>query len=299
MSEVTNSEELFADVNGITLCYQTFGNPKDKPLLLIMGLATQMIHWDPRFCQKLVDQGYWVIRFDNRDIGRSTLLQGQKKPTIFSVAANQLFGKKLHVPYDLHTMAGDAVALLDHLNIATCHLVGVSMGGMIAQCIAIDYPNRVASLTSIMSTTGNRTLPKPKKSVMLKIIQPPPKDPKAYLHYSLKLWKMLNGDYFNFDKKKIATLMQHARERSFNPDGVWRQTCAILASPDRTSALHKIKLPSLVIHGDCDPLVPVECGIATAAAIENCELVIIKGMGHTLPEEAWDQIISSIAKLAN
>ncbi|GAB2702175.1 alpha/beta fold hydrolase [Aliiglaciecola aliphaticivorans] len=299
MREVISSEERFADVNGITLCYQTFGNPNDRPLLLIMGLATQMIHWDPRFCQKLVDQGYWVIRFDNRDIGRSTILQNQKKPTLFSVAANQLFGKKLHVPYNLHTMAGDAVALLDHLKVERCHLVGVSMGGMIAQCIAIDYPNRVASLTSIMSTTGNRRLPKPKKSVMFSILQPPPKEPKAYLRYSVRLWKMLHGKHYQFDQAKIAALLQHARERSFNPDGVWRQTCAILASPDRTQALHKISLPSLVIHGDNDPLVPVECGIATAAAINNCELLIIKGMGHTLPEEAWEQIIDSIVKLAD
>ncbi|MFA3792952.1 alpha/beta fold hydrolase [Aliiglaciecola sp. SL4] len=299
MTEVNNSDELFADVNGITLCYQTFGDPKGKPLLLIMGLATQMIHWDPRFCQKLVDQGYWVIRFDNRDIGKSTILHDQKKPTFFSVAANQFFGKKLHVPYNLHTMASDAVALLDHLNISTCHLVGVSMGGMIAQCVAIDYASRVASLTSIMSTTGDRALPKAKNAVILKILQPPPKEPKAFLQYSLKLWKMLHGKHFKFDKQKISLLLQHARERSFNPDGVWRQTCAILASPDRTQALHYVKVPSLVIHGDADPLVPVECGIATAAALENSELLIIKGMGHTLPEEAWDQMIDSIVKLAN
>lgn len=292
------NQEQFAEVNGISLCYQTFGDPNNKPLLLIMGLATQMIHWDLGFCQKLVDQGFWVIRFDNRDIGRSTMLRGQKVPSIISVAANQLFGKKLEVLYDLHTMAADAVALLDHLNIQASHVVGASMGGMIAQCMAIDFPERVLSLTSIMSTTGDPSLPKPKKSVVLKVMKPAPKDPEAYLQYALNLWQLLNGTHYYFDKEKVGSFLQLARERSFYPKGIWRQVCAILASPDRTQALKQLTLPALVIHGDQDPLIPVACGIATASAIQGSELMILEGMAHTLPEPLWEQIISGIANIA-
>lgn len=291
--------EKHALVNGISICYQTFGEQSSPPLLLIMGLAAQQIHWDDKFCQQLADNGYWVVRFDNRDIGKSTKLENAKKPSMISVLANQWFSRDITAPYDLNDMAGDALALLDHLQIKKCHLVGASMGGMIAQCMAILAPGRVASLTSIMSTTGDRSLPKAKASVMVKIMRPVPKDEEAYVQHVLKMWRVLHGEHFEFDVARTEGLMRRARKRSFDPDGVWRQTCAIIASPDRTSELKNLSTPSLVIHGDIDPLVPVECGTATAKALQNCELKIFKGMGHTLPREIWDEMIGAIVKLVD
>ncbi|WJG10211.1 alpha/beta hydrolase [Aliiglaciecola sp. LCG003] len=292
-ADLTGQEQI-AEINGISICYETFGEPHQPALLLIMGLATQMIHWDDNFCQLLAEQGFRVIRFDNRDIGKSSHLKGAQAPSLTSVLANQWFGKKLKAPYTLDTMAEDAIALMDHLKIEKFHVVGVSMGGMIAQCIAIKQPNRTMSLTSIMSTTGNQSLPKPKKSVMLKVMQPPPKEHDAYIKYALGLWKLLHGQRFPFYQERMTKLLERAKERSFYPAGVWRQTCAILASEDRTKALQKLHLPTLVMHGDADPLVPVECGKATAEAINNAHLRVFPGMGHTLPEELWQQMIKEI-----
>ncbi len=293
-----HDQEKYALVNDISICYQTFGNPSAPPLLLIMGLAAQQIHWDDNFCQQLAQQGYWVIRFDNRDIGKSTKLDGIKPPSILSVMANQWFNSQLKAPYDLNDMARDTLGLIDHLNIEKCHIVGVSMGGMIAQCLTIIAPHRVTSLTSIMSTTGDRSLPKAKASVIAKIMKPVPKDVEGYVQHILKMWKLLHGDYYDFDDERTEKLMRRARERCFNPAGVWRQTCAILASPDRTAELQKLTTPSLILHGDKDPLVPVECGLATAKAIPNSRLVRFEHMGHTLPRELWDEMISAIVDVA-
>ncbi|GAA0859088.1 alpha/beta hydrolase [Aliiglaciecola litoralis] len=293
MNFPTDNEKL-AEVNGITLCYESFGDPKHPAMLLIMGLATQMIHWDERFCQKLADRGFWVIRFDNRDIGNSSKISHAKVPSLPSVFANQLFGRRLKVPYHLENMAEDALALLDFLNIDQCHVTGVSMGGMIAQCMAIIAPHRLLSLTSIMSTTGDPKLPKPKKSVVLKVMQPPPKEEQAYIQYALGLWKLLHQNHFEFDHQKVRSLLLKAKQRSYDPAGIWRQTCAILAAEDRTQKLTQLTMPCLVIHGDADPLVPVECGIATANAIPNATLKIFTGMGHTLPEPLWDEMIEQM-----
>lgn len=295
---IKRSDEALAQLKDITLCYQTFGEPCDPPILLIMGLGTQMIHWDERFCEQLSQRGFWVIRFDNRDIGKSTHFSKSAVPSLTSVLANQWFGKRLRVPYHLSDMADDALALLDHLEIAQCHLVGVSMGGMIAQCMAIQSPTRILSLTSIMSTTGNPKLPKPKKSVVLKIMQPPPKEHDAYILYALKLWKLLHGSHFEFDHQRIKNLLNTAKSRSYSPAGVWRQTCAIIATQDRTAKLKQLSLPSLVIHGDADPLVPVQCGIATSEAIPGSELKILPGMGHTLPHQLWSEMIDDIENVA-
>jgi pimeloyl-ACP methyl ester carboxylesterase len=295
---MNDSKENIAEVNGLSLCYETFGERENPALLLIMGLGTQMIHWDERFCQLLADQGFWVIRFDNRDIGKSTKLSGVHVPGLPSVLANQWFGKRLRVPYHLENMAEDALALLDFLNIKSCHIVGVSMGGMIAQCMAIMAPSRVLSMTSIMSTTGNPKLPKPKKSVVLKIMQPPPKEQEAFIQYALKLWKLLHGDHYEFDHQRVKRLLINAKQRSYDPAGVWRQTCAIIAAADRTQKLAELKMPCLVLHGDADPLVPVECGKATAAAINGCKLKIFSGMGHTLPQPLWAEMIKEITAVS-
>lgn len=292
-------QERYALVNEISICYQTFGEQTSPPLLLIMGLAAQQIHWDDNFCQQLADKGFWVIRFDNRDIGNSTKLEGAKQPSMVSMLANQWFKRDISAPYELNDMANDTLGLLDHLKIEKCHLVGASMGGMIAQCITILAPERVLSLTSIMSTTGDRSLPKAKAAVVAKIMRPVPKDEDKYVKHVLKMWRVLHGDHFPFDAQRTENLMTRAFRRCHYPPGVWRQTCAIIASPDRTSLLNHVNTPTLIIHGDADPLVPVECGIATAKAIPNSVLKILKGMGHTLPREVWDEMIGSIAQLAS
>ena len=296
---VEQQPEQLASANGLQLCFQCFGQSHNPPLVLIMGLATQMIHWDDVFCQTLADQGFWVIRFDNRDIGLSTKLSGQRPPGVSAFLANQWFKRQLNVPYLLTDMAKDTLALLDFLEISSAHVVGVSMGGMIAQCMAIEAPKRVKSLTSIMSTTGNRQLPKPKPWVTLKVIRPVPKNDADFKEYALDMWRMLHGDYFAFDAERVAKTLLKARARCFYPAGVRRQTAAIVASPDRTSALRQISTPSLVIHGDYDPLVPVQCGQATAASIPDAKLKIYKGMGHTLPKELWVDMIGEICTIAS
>ena len=210
-SPIDLQPEQFAPANGLSICYQCFGQQQNPPLLLIMGLATQMIHWDDAFCQQLADQGFWVIRFDNRDIGKSTKLTGQAAPGMAAVAANQWFNRPLKVPYKLMDMANDTLGLLNHLEIDKAHIVGVSMGGMIAQCMAIGHSARVASLTSIMSTTGNRKLPKPSAQVMLKIMRPVPKEPNPYLAHVLDMWKMLHGDTYEFDPVRVSSILTRAR----------------------------------------------------------------------------------------
>jgi pimeloyl-ACP methyl ester carboxylesterase len=195
-------------------------------------------------------------------------------------------------------LADDTLALMDALNINKAHLVGASMGGMIAQCIALKSPNRVTSLTSIMSTTGNRSLPKAKARVSAKLLRPMAKDIEQYIAQSVDVWKMLHGDHFSFDQQRIENVIRDSRERGFNPAGVARQLSAIIDSPDRTLGLKQLQIPSLIIHGDIDPLVPVECGIATAAAIPHSTLKILEGMGHTLPVQLWQQIVDDIVGLS-
>lgn len=291
--------EQFAPSNGLTLCYQCFGNASNPPLVLIMGLATQMIHWDDHFCHMLAEQGFWVIRFDNRDIGKSTKLKDLHAPGVTALVANQWFNKPLRAPYLLNDMAQDTLGLLDYLEIDKAHVVGVSMGGMIAQSMAIISESRIKSLTSIMSTTGERRLPKPKPWVTLKIMRPIPKETNAYVDHVLDMWKLLHGNYYRFDATRVTDMLLRARARCFYPVGIWRQTCAIIASPDRTSDLHRLSTPTLVLHGDYDPLVPLACGQATAAAVSHSKLKVYRGMGHTLPEELWQDMIEQICSIAS
>lgn len=290
-------QEQKVKTNGIHLSYDSFGDASNPPILLIMGLATQMIHWDTQFCQMLAAKGFWVIRFDNRDIGNSEKLHSAEVPNIPVLLAKQWIRGKMNVPYLLDDMAHDVFGLLDALNINKTHVVGVSMGGMIAQCMALMAPHRLLSLTSIMSTTGNRKLPKPKTSVSLQMIKPVPKEDQAYLAHAMEMWKTLHGGHFEFDTQRIKTLLIAAKNRSFYTKGIIRQLSAILASEDRTEKLKSLDLPTLVLHGDADPLVPVECGYATAKAIPNAKLKIYPGMGHTLPKELWADMIEEIYQL--
>jgi pimeloyl-ACP methyl ester carboxylesterase len=282
----------------LQITYDSFGDPAAPAMILIMGLGTQMIHWSDQFCQLLASNKLRVIRFDNRDIGKSTWMTNLPVPSMWDFIGNSLFNKKVHAPYLLDDMADDTLALMDALNINKAHLVGASMGGMIAQCIALKSPNRVTSLTSIMSTTGNRSLPKAKARVSAKLLRPMAKDIEQYIAQSVDVWKMLHGDHFSFDQQRIENVIRDSRERGFNPAGVARQLSAIIDSPDRTLGLKQLQIPSLIIHGDIDPLVPVECGIATAAAIPHSTLKILEGMGHTLPVQLWQQIVDDIVGLS-
>jgi pimeloyl-ACP methyl ester carboxylesterase len=299
-----NQENLYQEeqqviANGLTINYDSFGDPANPAMILIMGLGTQMIHWDADFCKGLAEQGYWVVRFDNRDIGKSTWLKDLPSPGIMAFLSNSLFGRTLNAPYLLNDMADDTLALMDALGIQKAHLVGASMGGMIAQCVALMATERAISLTSIMSTTGNRALPKAKKRVGMTLLRPQPKDIEQYVQQSLDVWRLLHTENFPFEPERIKALVRYSRERGFNPAGVSRQLGAIIDSPDRTEKLKGLKTPSLVIHGDQDPLVPVECGYATAEALPNAKLKILEGMGHTLPKQLWPDITGSIVELAS
>lgn len=284
--------------NGLEITYDSFGDPTDPAMILIMGLGTQMIHWSEEFCQLLASKKFWVIRFDNRDIGKSTWLKDYPTPSMWDFIGNSLFRRKMNASYFLDDMADDTLALMDGLKINKAHLVGASMGGMIAQCIALKSPSRVSSLTSIMSTTGDRSLPKAKTRVSAKLLKPAAKDIEQHVAQSLDVWQLLHGEYFSFDPERITMIVRESRQRGFNPAGVARQLSAIIDSPDRTLSLQKLQVPSLIIHGDQDPLVPVECGIATADAIPGSTLRILKGMGHTLPTQLWPQIVDDITALA-
>jgi pimeloyl-ACP methyl ester carboxylesterase len=263
-----------------------------------MGLGTQMTAWDEELCTQLAETGFWVVRFDNRDVGRSTKMEQAQMPSAWQMLGTLLFNLPLRAPYLLRDMAADAIALLDHLGIAQAHVVGASMGGMIAQELAIHYPARILTLTSIMSTTGNRRMGQPTFKMRRMLLQRPPTEEEAAVQQSLQTWRELNGPHFPFDEAKVRANILRNRQRSVYPIGTARQLAAILASGDRTAALRQLQLPALVIHGDADVLVDVSGGHATAEAIPLAEKLIIPGMGHTLPSAVWPQIVAGIAALA-
>lgn len=298
LTHIAYHSEQIVSANNLNLTYDCFGNAEHPVMLLIMGLGTQLIHWNEDFCRLLASKGFYVIRFDNRDIGKSTWLEGARVPSIWRFLSNAFFNQNVKAPYLLNDMANDTLALLDALNVDQAHIVGASMGGMIAQCMALQAPEKIASLTSIMSTTGDRSLPKAKTKVSAKLLKPMAKDLEKYVEQALDVWGMLHGSHFSFEKSRIEQIIKESRQRGFNPPGVARQLSAIVDSPDRTEALRQLNIPTLVIHGDNDVLVPVECGIATAKAIPNARLQILKGMGHTLPTQLWPQIVEDISDLA-
>ena len=284
-----------APANGIELCYEIFGEAHDPAILLIMGLGAQMIVWDDDFCIELASRGYRVIRFDNRDIGESTRFTEAVKIDLPALMMMQMRGERIPAPYLLRDMADDAAGLLDAVGIRSAHIVGASMGGMIAQELAIRHPSRVLTLTSIMSHPGDPHLPPPTPEAAAVLMAPPPKSEAEYLEAHAKTWRVLRGPGFPLDEAKDRVQAARAFARGLNPPGVARQLLAIFASGDRTGALASVKMPTLVIHGAADPLVKVEGGKATAAAIPGARLLIIEGMGHAVPIPMWPQIIGAIA----
>ena len=299
MNALAHQPPQLARANGIELCYEIFGDADAEPMLLIMGLGAQMIHWDDDFCRQLAARGFRVIRFDNRDIGQSSKLTGGKRLGPVELLKLRFLKIPVDAPYRLHDMALDVIGLMDALGIQSAHLVGASMGGMIAQEVAISFPQRVRSLTSIMSTTGNPKLPPPTREAAAVLMAPPPKTREEYLERFAQTWKILRAGSFPQDEALDRSRAERTFERGLNPAGVARQLRAILASGSRKQRLASVKTPTLVIHGTVDPLVPPEGGKDTAASIPGAKLLMIEGMGHALPIPTWPEIIGAIDKHAH
>jgi len=287
-----------ARANGIDICYEIFGDAGAEPMLLIMGLGAQMIHWDDDFCRQLAARGFRVIRFDNRDIGKSSRLSGGKRLSPVELLKLRFLKIPVAAPYGLLDMAKDTIGLMDVLGIRSAHLVGASMGGMIAQEIAISFPEWVRSLTSIMSTTGNPKVPPPTREASAILMAPPPATKEEYFVRFAQTWKILRAGSFPEDEALDRSRAERTFERGLNPAGVGRQLRAILASGSRKERLRAVKAPTLVIHGTVDPLVHPMGGKDTAASIPGAKLLMIERMGHALPIPMWPQIIDAIDKHA-
>lgn len=271
---------------GLWLEYESLGDPEAPCILLIMGLGMQLIHWPDHFCQHLVSQGFRVIRFDNRDCGLSTRIRSDKRLHLNWAALASWLGLPLKVPYTLEDMAADCHGLLVGLGILRAHIVGASMGGMIAQIVAARYPERVLSLTSMMSTSGYRFLPKGKPEALRTLFARPenPQDKESVLAHLVRIMGIIGSPAYPTPPDQIAAQYRRALDRAYYPAGVARQLLAILAAKSRRKLLAGIKVPSLVIHGAEDPLIPASSGRDTAKYIPGAQLMIIDGMGHDFPE---------------
>lgn len=282
--------------NGITLEYEDYGKPGDPPILLIMGLGAQLTLWPIELVEALVAQGFRVIRYDNRDIGLSHKFDGVKAPGILSLMLLGRIGLTPRVPYTLGDMAADAVGLLDALDIARAHVVGASMGGMIAQHVAFTRPERVLSLTSIMSTTGNRRLPPARKEALDVLTKRPDStDEEVLVAHGMKIARTIGSPAYPPDADRLRANVTASIRRSYYPAGLQRQIAAILADGDRRVRLRDVEAPTLVIHGEADPLVPLAGGQDTAAAIRGAKLQTFPGMGHDIPLDLIDPLADAIA----
>ena len=263
--------ERFAKVGELTICYETFGRPSDPPLLLIAGLGAQMILFEDDFCATLAERGLWVVRYDNRDVGRSTQIDWKPPADAGAAVAERKSGERIAAPYLLKDMAADAVGLMDALGVARAHVVGASMGGMIAQEVAIHWPARVRSLTSIMSTTGDPRLPPPTPAVMTVFTKPPPQTAEEYVEANVAAWLIFRGPGYPEDERRDRARAIRAARRGFNPEGGQRQMLAVYASGSRKKTLPSVTAPTLVIHGADDPLLPLAAGEDTAATIPGAQ----------------------------
>ncbi len=286
--------EQTARVGDIDIAYETFGSETDPAMLLVMGLGTQMIAWHDDFCAELAGHGYFVIRFDNRDVGRSTAMRDLPVPSLRQLALRS----KKAAHYTLSDMAGDAVGLLDHLGIERAHIVGASMGGMIAQVIAYEHPGRVLSLASIMSNTGARFSGQPGLTTYRVLLGTPPKERDAAIEQTVKTYRIIGSPGFDRDEDDLRRMAALSYDRGRNPAGSGRQLAAIVACGDRSKRLAEIRVPTVVVHGTKDKLVAPSGGRATAKAIPGARLVRIEGMGHDLPRGAWPQIIGAVTENA-
>jgi len=287
--------------NGIELAYDSFGDTTNEAILLIAGLGTQMIRWTAPFCEELAARGYRVIRFDNRDAGCSTHFSQCPPPDFGALAAMLMAGRRPSVPYSLHDMAADAIGLLDGLSIDRAHVVGRSMGGMVAQIMASEHPGRVLSLTSIMSSTGNPELPQAAPDIMAMMTRPAPNpfsDEPGFLAHSLDFAQRISGSRYLFDGEAHRLLVLEEVRRAYDPGGTGRQIAAMAVTGDRRSRLAAITVPALIVHGIDDPLVLPACGRDTAMSIPNAELMLIDGMAHDLPPALYRTIAEGIDQTA-
>jgi pimeloyl-ACP methyl ester carboxylesterase len=290
------SGEQFAHLeSGIDLCYETFGSSEDPAILLIMGLGGPMGWWDEEFCTELAERGFFVIRYDNRDTGRSTKLRQHRvrRSDVFKAVTG-----RAKAPYSLSDMAGDAIGLLDELGIKSAHVVGVSMGGMIAQTLAIGSPERVRSLTSIMSSTGKRTVGWQHPKLLTTLLGSSGPGREGYLASSQQSWTRIASPGFPTTPEKMLSRAQETYDRGWTASGVLRHMMAVMTQPDRTMDLRKVDVPTTVIHGKNDPLVHRSGGRATARAIAGAEHVEITGMGHDMPSQLWPTFIDAIVRTA-
>jgi len=286
-----------AKANNIEIEYDTFGDPSSEPILLLMGLGYQMIRWRVEFCNQLADRGFYVIRFDNRDVGLSTKMEELGVPNVLQASLAIQKGETVEIPYTLEDMAADAIGLLDFLNIEKAHVCGASLGGFIAQILAYNYPQRILTLISSASGTGHPELPPAKPAVLQSLFAPTPSDREPYIEFKIKQRKMIFGTGFPFDEDVQRQIATESYDRCHYPSGYTRQLMASITSGDRSSKVATIKVPTLVIHGADDPLVHVEHGRDTAKIIPGAELLIIDGLGHTMEAPgSWPQIINRISQ---
>jgi pimeloyl-ACP methyl ester carboxylesterase len=283
--------EQFCDVGrGITLCYETFGEGTDPTALLVMGLGTQMLAWNDDFCNRLAERGLHVVRFDNRDIGRSTHISAAA-PTI----AQLLRRSRTAAAYTLADMADDTAGLLDELDLSPAHVIGASMGGMIAQTLAARHPQHVRSLVSIMSNTGSRVWGQPSLRTYAVLLRRAPQARDAYIAHIERVFAAIGSPGLPRDLEEVRALAAASYDRDHDPDGPGRQLAAIIASGNRASELRRITAPTLVVHGKADPLVAYSGGRATARLIPGAKLMSVEGMGHDLPRAVWPRLIDAIA----
>jgi pimeloyl-ACP methyl ester carboxylesterase len=285
-------DEQFVNVGDVELCYETFGDPADPAMLLVMGLGTQMLGWHEELCRELAGHGLFVIRYDNRDSGRSTHLRHAPTPSMRELVLR----RPRTLAYTLGDLADDGVGLLDALGIERAHVVGASMGGMIAQVIAVRHPGRVLTLTSIMSMTGSLRSGQPGPRIWPFFLQRPARDADAYADRLVRLLEAVGSRGFERDEDELRATAALAFSRSSDTRGSGRQLAAILAAGNRTRELRSITAPTLVIHGTDDRLVPLSGGRATARAIPGARLVVVEGMGHDMPRGAWPQIVEAVVQ---
>jgi pimeloyl-ACP methyl ester carboxylesterase len=291
------SAELFAPVSpGLELCYQTFGESDGEPLLLVMGLGGPMTWWDPELCTMLAEAGFFVVRYDNRDTGRSTRAEGR---VTRGALVRAFLGRGGRPPYTLDDMAADAFGLMDHLGWESAHVVGVSMGGMIVQTMAIAQPQRVRSMTSIMSTLGKRTVGWQHPSLLPLMVANRGPGREAYVAASAKIWKLIGSPGYPLDDDQVRSRAEETFDRGVSASGVMRQMLAILAQPNRSRALSSLRMPTAVVHGSADKMVHVSGGRATARAIPGAELLVIDGMGHDLPAALFPTFTAVIRRTAD
>jgi pimeloyl-ACP methyl ester carboxylesterase len=287
-------DERFCKVGEVELCYEPFGDPDHPAVLLVMGLGTQMLGWHADFCRRLAERGFFVVRYDNRDVGRSTHLSDRPAPT-----PRELVARRIRRPaYLLEDMAADGVGLLDELGVEQAHLVGASMGGMIAQTIAARHPERALSLVSIMSSTGSRWSGQPAPRILPVFLQKPVATREAYEERIVKLFELIGSPGFERDPDELRELARASWDRGVDPAGFARQLGAIIASGHRAADLTRITAPTLVVHGKADRLIRPSGGRATARAIPGARLELIDGMGHDLPRALWPRLVAGIEDTA-